>query len=199
MWTLLVAGLAFYWVALAIAVELYGRRDCAAPADVIVVLGAKVLAGGVPSGSLRARTQHAVALFHRGLAPRLLLTGGVGAHPPAEALLERDLAVAAGAPPEACLLETDSLTTFENATFAARALAPLGFTRVILVSDPFHLLRASRFFLRAGLEPLPSPAALAGRGFTFFDRLRWTFREAGAIGLQPWLLLFPNPRERSLR
>ena len=54
-----------------------GRRDDARKADAIVVLGAAQYVGR-PSPVLRARVDHAVSLWKRGLAPTLILTGGTG-------------------------------------------------------------------------------------------------------------------------
>ena len=52
-----------------------GERDDRRPADAIVVLGAAQY-DGRPSPLFRARLDHAVELYHAGIAPRLVLTGG---------------------------------------------------------------------------------------------------------------------------
>src|SRR5437660_1710075 len=59
------------------AVMLWERRDDARAADAIVVLGAAQY-DGRPSPVLKARLDHAVSLWDRHLAPRLVLTGGMG-------------------------------------------------------------------------------------------------------------------------
>ncbi|MBI3183767.1 MAG: YdcF family protein [Myxococcales bacterium] len=174
---------------LALAVHLFGRTDRARAAGAIVVLGARVLPGGVPSGSLRARVEKAIELYRRGLAPLLLFSGGVGDHPPAEALVARELALAQGVPAEACLTEEESRRTMENAWCSARRLRSLGVQEVILVSDGFHLLRARQCFRRAGIRAWPSPAPLEGRGLRRLDLCYWTFREALGLLRRPWLLL----------
>ena len=53
-----------------------GAHDQAQQADAIVILGARVEPNGQPGPDLRSRTQHAVSLFQRGLAPYLICTGG---------------------------------------------------------------------------------------------------------------------------
>ena len=53
--------------------------------DVAVVLGAGVWEGGVPSPVLRRRVSHGIELVKSGCAGWLILTGGVGRHPPSEA------------------------------------------------------------------------------------------------------------------
>ena len=56
------------------------RVDEAQPADVIVVLGAAEYRGH-PSPVLEARLNHALFLYLRDLAPRILTTGGAGGDP----------------------------------------------------------------------------------------------------------------------
>ena len=65
------------WLLSVLAVVLWGARDSAEPADAIVVLGAAQYSGR-PSPVLRARLDHAVSLWKRGLAPHVIVTGGKG-------------------------------------------------------------------------------------------------------------------------
>src|SRR5438477_12887874 len=69
--------LAFGWAAVVVAVALASAHDQATPADAIAVLGAAQY-NGHPSPVFRARLDHAAALYQRGLAPVVLVTGGVG-------------------------------------------------------------------------------------------------------------------------
>lgn len=184
-----VGALALAAAALAFAVDRVGRRDGAGRADVIIVLGAKVLDGVRASPALRARVERGVALFHRGLAPRLLLSGGGPRGPPSEAEIMRRIAAAQGVPDGAILLEPESRNTAENAYLSAAMMRRHGFASAIVVSDPFHLLRARQWFRRAGVEVGTSPAPLSGRGFTWADRFFWTLREALALAGSPRLLL----------
>src|ERR1043166_6224621 len=50
------------------------------PADAIVIFGAAEYSGR-PAPVLRARLDHALELFHRGLAPVIITTGGAAADP----------------------------------------------------------------------------------------------------------------------
>lgn len=178
---------------LAFVVDRFGQKERAVAAEVVVVLGARVLPGGEPSPALRARVERAVALYHQGLAPRLLFSGGVGAHPPAEAHVMRALAVGLGVPEHACLLEDESRSTEENARLCARVLGRLGLRRVVVVSDAFHLLRARQYFRLHGLEVATSPALVPGRTPRATDRFYWTLREAAALLLHPRVLLARAP------
>jgi uncharacterized SAM-binding protein YcdF (DUF218 family) len=178
---------------LAFVVDRFGQRERATRADVVVVLGARVLPGGVPSPALLARIEKAVDLYHQGLAPRLLFSGGVGVNPPSEASVMRDVAVRLGVPAEACLLEEQSHSTEQNARFSTTLLRSLGARRVVVVSDPYHLLRARQYFRLHGFEVSTSPAFLTERNLSAFDRFYWTVREAFALLAHPRVLLAREP------
>jgi len=178
---------------LTFVVDRFGQREFSLPAEVGVVLGARVLPGGVPSPALRARIEKAVDLYHRGLVSRLLFSGGVGTHPPSEAQVMRDVAVRLGVPPEACLLEEQSHSTEQNARFSTRLLRELGVQRVVVVSDPYHLLRARQYFRLEGFEVSTSPALLSERHLSAPDRFYWTVREAIALLVHPRVLLARAP------
>lgn len=157
--------------------DCYGQRDRAGPAPVIVVLGAAVNAGGVPGPSLRARTLHAVALYRRGVAPYLLFTGGVGTFAPAESQAAALLARRHGVPQSAILREDTSTSTWENIEQATRICRAHGWSRVVVVSDAYHLWRARRNFAAMGIEALPSPCERAAP----LLRLRMTAREVLSV------------------
>ncbi|WP_434385262.1 YdcF family protein [Melittangium boletus] len=174
-------------------VDRFGQQELLQPVDVAVVLGARVLPGGVPSPALRARIEKAVDLYHRGLVSRLLFSGGVGTHPPSEAHVMRAVAVGLGVPAEACLLEAQSHSTEQNARYSARLLRERGLSRVVVVSDPYHLFRARQYFRLEGLAVATSPALLSERNLSAPDRFYWTVREAVALLVHPRVLLARAP------
>jgi uncharacterized SAM-binding protein YcdF (DUF218 family) len=155
----------------------WGQRDRAQKADAIVVLGAHVRPGGLPSLALSGRTLRAVELYHEGFAPRLIATGGVGDNPPAESLVIRSLAVSRGVPIESIYTEETSTSTWENATNAAEICHAHGWKSVIVVSEPFHLWRACRNFQKFGLTAYPSAAPHR----TWSERLYMTAREVVSV------------------
>src|SRR2546422_10962608 len=73
----LAIALVLGWAAVVVAAALAASRDQATTSDAIVVLGAAQY-NGRPSPVFRARLDHAAALYQRGLAPVVLVTGGVG-------------------------------------------------------------------------------------------------------------------------
>ena len=125
--------------------------------DVIVVLGAAVWPGGQPSPVLQRRVVHAVDLMQRGHAAYLLVTGGVGKHPPAEAEVMRRTAIAHGVPSQCILLEDQATSTFESAQRCSTMLRQRGWSRVLVVTDRYHLARALLAFRSCGVRAVGSP------------------------------------------
>ncbi len=145
------------WAVTAFSVVAWGRRDAADPADAIVVLGAAQYAGK-PSPVLRARLDHGIALWRRGMAPKLVLTGGVGrGDTTSEAAVGRRYALQQGVPIGAILVEDRGRTTIESLRAVSELAETHDFHRVILVSDPFHMLRVQLLAIRHGLDATTSP------------------------------------------
>jgi uncharacterized SAM-binding protein YcdF (DUF218 family) len=126
--------------------------------DVAVVLGAMLRADGSPSPAMLRRVDLAVALFEGGRAAHLLMTGGPVGHPTPEARAMLDLAVAAGVPAERMAVEEASRNTIQNARLSRPILAERGWSRVVVVTDSFHLPRALYVFRRLGIAAAGSGA-----------------------------------------
>ena len=155
--TAVVIALFMIWIATLVEIVVTGRRDEARPAAAIVVLGAAQYVGR-PSPVLRARLDHAIALWRAGLAPRLIVTGGRGeGDTTSEAAVSRRYALRRGVPDSAIVLESTGRTTRESMRGVAAIMHGQPRRDVILVSDPFHMLRLAIQARRFGLEPLTSP------------------------------------------
>jgi uncharacterized SAM-binding protein YcdF (DUF218 family) len=153
----LASGMLLLWLVSGAAVLLWSRADRARPADAIIVLGAAQY-GGRPSPVLRSRLDHAIGLWHGGLAPRLVVTGGVGAgDTTSEAAVGRRYAIRQGIPDSAILVESHGRTTMESMKAAALLMDGYGLDSAILVSDPFHMLRLDILARQQGLHPFTSP------------------------------------------
>ncbi len=145
------------WIISFLGVVFWGSRDMARPADAIVVLGAAQYAGR-PSPVLKARLDHALDLFKKGLARRLVLTGGRGTGDTiSEAAVGRRYAMKAGVADSAILLENEGRTTEASFAAAAEIMENANLERAILVSDPFHMLRLQILARRYGVESVTSP------------------------------------------
>ncbi len=107
--------------------------------DAVIVLGAAVWAGGKPSPTLVRRARHGAKLTLAGAAPALMVTGGVGVHPPAEALVMRDIAMEEGVAENAIVIEDTAADTLESGWACAAIMRSRGWSRALIVTDDFHL------------------------------------------------------------
>ncbi len=131
--------------------------DEARPADVIVVLGAAEYAGR-PSPVFRARLDHALSLYHRGMAPMMITTGGKGDDPRfSEGGVGRKYLLEHGVPDEAIIAETQSDNTDESTERVATIMQKNGMKSCVVVSDGYHLYRAKQMLGRYGLQAYGAP------------------------------------------
>ena len=145
------------WGVSAVGVIVLGARDGAEKADAIVVMGAAQYAGR-PSPVLKARLDHAMLLWKRGLATRLIVTGGRGSgDTTSEAAVSRRYAMRQGVPDSAILLEDRGRTTEASMAGVAEIMSSRHLRRAILVSDPFHMLRLWILARRYHLDCVTSP------------------------------------------
>jgi len=134
---------------------LFDERDAA---DAIVIFGAATDGHGQPGAILRSRIDHALALYREDHAKSFVLTGGIGWEPPAESVVMKRILSENGIGDTQIFFETQSRTTREQVEFAAETAERNNWTRLLIVSDPYHMYRISRYFSGAGLTLLRSPA-----------------------------------------
>ena len=155
-------GLAFaafliYIAYLSVRIEQQSSRDEARPADVILVLGAAEYHGR-PSPVLRARLDHALALYRRGIATRIMTTGGAGGDPVfTESTVGRSYLISQGVPSEAIIVETEGESTVHSVALAGEILRRMGLGSVVVVSDGYHIYRVKRMLESDGLRVYGSP------------------------------------------
>jgi|SRR6185503_8380276 len=175
------------WLVSLCAVVYWEHRDDARPADAIVVLGAAQYAGH-PSPVLRARLDHAIDLWRRGFAPYIVFTGGFGDRDTtSEAAVGRVYAMKAGVPEHAIMMENAGRTTSESLQQVARLMDRSAARRVILVSDPFHMLRLAILARRYGLTPYTSPTRTSP--ISANRRERWHYALAESVKVPVAFLL----------
>jgi uncharacterized SAM-binding protein YcdF (DUF218 family) len=173
-----------YLVYVSIRIERQAEKDEAQPADVILVLGAAEYRGR-PSPVLRARLDHAWELFQRGLAPRVMTTGGAGGDPVfTEGGVGRSYLMAKGVPPEAIVVETEGESTVHSIALAGEIMQRMELTSVIVVSDGYHVFRVKEMLEARGLEVYASPRKELQHEFL---RDRWNYFKQ-AIGYALWRL-----------
>jgi uncharacterized SAM-binding protein YcdF (DUF218 family) len=134
------------------------REDGAPPeSEAAVILGAQVLSGGRPSGTLRARVWHAARIYADGEVGLVIPTGGVGEHPPSEAEVAAGMLRGAGVPEEAILLEGKAQNTRESARRVAAITRRREIRSVVVVTDPLHCVRTVGAFRAEGVSVWASP------------------------------------------
>ena len=179
---LIVAAFAWLWfwatplaaqLAVPALVERYPARQIEdlPSADAIVVLSSNVHPANRRRpypliGSTADRLWHGARLLDAGLAPVIVVSGGVGwpyagrAGRQSMASGMRTMLLALGIPSESILMEGRSRTTRENALYTAELASQHGIERVLLVTSDDHMRRAKAAFQKVGLDAVP--AAIAG-------------------------------------
>ncbi len=157
------------------------RIDDQQPADSVVVLGAAQY-NGEPSSVLAARLRHAAQLFEDGVAPRIVTVGGSQSGDRyTEAEASRDYLVERGVPAEAVITVNEGADTLRSVQAVAARAAEQGWESALLVSDPWHSLRARTMARDAGLEAWTSPTRSGPMVQTREAQLRYIYRETGAL------------------
>ena len=162
------------------------QQDERRPVDAIVVLGAAQY-NGRPSPVLRARLDHALALYREGMAPRIIVTGGVGeGDTTSEATVGRQYLLARGVSPPAVIEQGHGRSTQASMTAVADWLQRQSLHRVLLVSDPFHMFRLRLEARRTDLEAYTSPTESSPISDNPVLELRYLFAEGFKIPVT-WL------------
>ena len=170
-WALLAAGLATLWLlAIPVVSDALGRvaqrcppLDLTRPveAQAIVILGGAAGRLGAPEyGGEPAASQRLLERINYGgfLARRTGLPVAVSGTPTETLAMSASLARDFGV--RTRWVEDRSRDTFENAQFCAQLFAPLGVTRIVLVTSADHEWRAMQEFVGAGFSVVPAPVGL---------------------------------------
>ena len=164
-------GLAIWWTA---------RQDARPSSDAIVVLGSAQY-NGVPSSIFEARLEHALALYRGGVAPVVVTVGGKAAGDQfAEAEAGRDYLVESGIPQDAVLAVPEGGDTLESIRAVAAAFDERGWSVALLVTDPWHAMRAERMAEDAGMSAESSPTRQGPAVHTRTTQVRYIVRETAA-------------------
>ncbi len=154
---LLLVAATLGWVGWVYAqIDSYAHQDQAAPADAIGVLGAAEY-DGRPSPVYRARLDHALELYHRGIAPLIITLGGPGGDQYTEGSVGREYLMSKGVPESAIIAETESRNTEESARRMVVIARANGLHRLVVVSDDTHMFRIHEICAADGLDVLTSP------------------------------------------
>lgn len=173
---------------LMVLVERQALRHEDRPAQAIVVFGAAEYAGR-PSPVLRGRLQHALDLYHRGLAPLIVVTGGSGGEwRYTEAGVGREWLIAHGVPAQMVVAETEGYSTQDSVARVSAWLRAHHLESILVVSDGYHIYRIKKLFQRQGMIVYGSPRS-PGPGDHFTENVWMVLRQAigfalGKLGFQ---------------
>jgi uncharacterized SAM-binding protein YcdF (DUF218 family) len=158
-WLLWLAALAAltvmaFFAVTGIRIVLEGRQQELHAADAIVVFGAAEYAGH-PSPVLRARLDHALDLFHQGIAPVIITTGGAAADPTfSEGGVGSDYLEKHGVPERGLIAETQGSDTARSAVRVAVIMRANGLRSCVAVSDAYHVFRIKKVLEHEGIGPV---------------------------------------------
>ncbi len=120
--------------------------------DAILILGTPADADGNPTPEMQDRVREGVREYERGVAPRLIVTGGAAHNRFVEAEVMSHLAQAQGVPSSVIFEERRAQDTIQNACYSAQILKAHGWHSVEVVSSASHLPRAAMIFSGFPLE-----------------------------------------------
>ncbi|MBN1499131.1 MAG: YdcF family protein [Spirochaetes bacterium] len=144
------------FTSISLAVYLYGKKVYTVKADAAIVLGAAAW-GNKPSPVFRERINHAIELYEKKQVKYIIFTGGKGFPGEAgESIIAKQYSIKHGVPENRIFVENYSQNTEENIQYASLIALNYRFKKFYLVSDPYHLLRASLIAKKFGLEVYPS-------------------------------------------
>lgn len=147
---LIILVLIFYWLDYEMNAALKNEAD--GSNEYVVILGAKVKPGGIPSQSLKNRLDAAVDYLQKYPTVKAIVTGGQGADEDrTEASVMADYLIKNGIAEDRVLLEDQSTTTYENLLFAKKLL-PENTASITIISNDFHLKRATILARKLGLK-----------------------------------------------
>ncbi|MCP4688167.1 MAG: YdcF family protein [Desulfobacterales bacterium] len=149
--------------------------------DAMIVFGAGVTRDGGPGPAIKRRVPRAARLFKQGFSKNIILTGGVGRHPPAEALVMKALALREGIPEERIVIEDKSASTFQSVINCLEIMQRRNWLSAHIVTDPFHMLRCKLAFRMLGLKATGSSTRGGEHDYPKWKWIYYYLREMIAI------------------
>jgi uncharacterized SAM-binding protein YcdF (DUF218 family) len=164
-------GARVWWVA---------RGDDRRASDAILVLGASQY-DGRPSPVFQARLAHAADLWRAKVATHVVTVGG---GQPGDRTTEADAGkawlVSHGVPADDVVAVPTGSNTLESVRAAEKAMSAQSWRTAVVVTDPWHCLRARTMAQDAGIDAVTSPARSGPAVRTRGVELRYIGRETGA-------------------
>jgi uncharacterized SAM-binding protein YcdF (DUF218 family) len=141
----------FAWAALSLVFAPKGNTT-AARFDTLIVLGVPADADGNPTPVMLSRVSEAVREYDRGIAPRMIFSGGTDGRLYPEAVVMARAAAAQGVPASALFIEANSNDTIHNACYSTRIMKDHGWRSAEVITSPTHTRRAGIIFSHSAIE-----------------------------------------------
>jgi uncharacterized SAM-binding protein YcdF (DUF218 family) len=156
-----------------------GHNSTPIHSDVIVVLGAAQF-DGRPSEVLTARLSEAKRLFIQGFAPKIITVGaGAPGDRTTEAAAGRKWLLDEGMKATAVIAIEKGRDTYVSTQSYIAEMKKLGANSVLIVTDPYHCLRATTMARDLGAKSSCSPVRTGPNSLAHFD-LHYLLRETEA-------------------
>lgn len=124
------------------------REEAEEKMDCILVLGAGIF-GNKPSHMLEDRLLESIALYEKGLAPKIIMSGDHSKKDYDEVNLMKQFAIERGVPSEDIFMDHAGFSSYES---LYRAKEIFGVKKIIIVTQKYHLYRSLYIANQLGLE-----------------------------------------------
>jgi vancomycin permeability regulator SanA len=157
-WRVILVLLVVWGVSHAAYTTIDGLHDYTGHADIAVVLGNRVYAGGRLSPLLQGRVDRALRLYREGLVPRIMVSGGRGRREDRypEGLAMKQYLVAHGVPGDRIIEDNDGENTYLTGKDFLPVADSLHLSSAIIVSSFYHVTRAKYIFRKLGFRDVHS-------------------------------------------
>ncbi|WP_189061984.1 YdcF family protein [Longimycelium tulufanense] len=157
------------------------RADDLTRADMVVVLGAAQY-NGRPSGALTARLERARDLYRQGVGAKIVTVGGkLPGDNYTEAETGRRWLADQGIPVKDLVAVDEGGDTLGSMKAVAELARERGWRSAVIVSDPWHSLRARTMARDVGLDAWAAPTRHGPMVQTRETQGRYIIRETGAL------------------
>lgn len=137
-----------------LAIVLYGLHDNVKKSDAGVILGSKVNTDGTLSPRLIARLDKGIELYNQNLIKTIIVSGGTGKENRNEAEVMKQYLLTHNIPNENIIADGNGNNTAATAKNSAAIMKAHGLKSVVIISQFFHLTRATLAFKQAGITDI---------------------------------------------
>jgi vancomycin permeability regulator SanA len=141
------------WILIhSLVITVDGLNDHFKRADCILILGNTVNKDGTLSLRLQSRVDKGLELYNKKLAPKIIVSGGLGKEGYYEAKEMKKYLLSKGVNNNDVIMDDEGLTTYETMVNYVPMAKENNFNSVIIVSQFYHITRSRRMIKSLGVE-----------------------------------------------